>query len=76
VLLFKVENGSGLNKTVKLRVKPKGDGPLNFRCPLSDVACEVYTSTTQEIINLTKLDPEKDWGDFEWDFEVVDKSKV
>ena len=59
-----------------MRVRPKGDGPLNFRCPLSDVACEVYNNNTREVINLTKFDPDKDWGEFEWDFEVVDKSKA
>lgn len=73
VIMFKIDNYSNLNKVIGITIKPKDGGNVNFRCPLSEVICEVYSSQNTEMINLSKIDPDRDWGEFEWDFRVIDK---
>ena len=46
---------------------------FNFKMPHSTIPCEVYSNSTKTIIHLTKLDPEMEWGDFEWSFCVREK---
>lgn len=82
LLSFKVQNSSILTKTIELFIRPKsaanGDAmPCNFRLPLSEVPCEVFSNSSKYVIHLTKLDPFiDDWGEFEWSFRVLQKQPV
>lgn len=79
ILQFKVENSSNEAKLIEFTIKPKLDAngnpsKLNFKCPVSVIPCSVFSSSTTDIIHLTKLDPDADsWGDFEWTFTVIEK---
>jgi len=79
VLLFKVDNSSSCSQTIQRTVRPKRDEngnpvPLNFKCPLSSIPCEVYSNSNANVLVLTKLDPKiAEWGEFEWHFEVIQK---
>jgi len=83
VLAFKVENSNTFSKKLELIIRPKIDPrtglkcPLNFRCPVSTIPCEVFSDSVAVIATFTKLNPEIDsWGEFEWDFQVMEKNQV
>ena len=64
---------------MELSIRPKLDAsgaplPCNFRMPHSVIPCEVCTQPNTTIVHLTKLDPDEDWGEFEWSFRVRDKN--
>ena len=50
--------------------------PLNFKAPVAPILCDVGSNSNKTIINLTKLDPNLPWGEFEWNFRVMERNKV
>lgn len=81
LLSFKVENNTNLAKVIELQITPATDNsglpvPLNFRCPVSTIPCQVFANHSTAVVHLTKLDPNiADWGSFSWDFTIQDKQK-
>ena len=67
-----MENKTSVSQTIELSIVPIG--PCNFKVPVATIPCEVYSNSNTPIIYLTKLDPEQDWGEFEWSFNLVDKN--
>jgi hypothetical protein len=69
-----------VSKTLELTVQPRINengvpSVLNFRCPESPIVCEVYSTSSKNILHLTKLDPQiEEWGDFVWSFKTVEKA--
>lgn len=82
LMSFKAQNSGSISKLIELTIKPRLDAegqpaPLNFRCPESEILCEVYANSSKFVIHLTKLDPQvEEWGDFEWSFRVVEKRQA
>jgi hypothetical protein len=76
---FRAENSGNTSRLIALTIEPKLDEfgnprPLNFRCPESEIICEVFTTTPKYVVHLTKLDPAvQEWGDFAWSCRVVEK---
>lgn len=81
LLSFKVENNTNLSKVIELKIIPEKDEnglqvPLNFKCPVSTIPCQVFSNQSTAVIHLTKLDPNfDDWGAFTWSFTIQDKQK-
>lgn len=81
LLSFKVENNTNLTKVIELQITPAVDDfglpvPLNFRCPVSTIPCQVFANHSTAIVHLTKLDANiADWGAFSWSFTIQDKLK-
>ena len=67
---FRAENNTNISKVIQLTFKATGPTPVNFKMPLSKIPCEVLANQNTPIIHFTKLDPSKDWGDFEWNFTI------
>ena len=60
--------------TIIPRIDSEGGAvPLNFRFPLSEIPCEIRSDYYyHNVLTVTKLDPTQDWGEFEWNFRVID----
>jgi hypothetical protein len=79
---FKVKNFNNTSRTIEILIRPQkdqqgNDYPLNFACPKSEIVCEVYGGSTKLAVHFTKLDPNLNtWGQFDWDWRIVEKNKV
>jgi len=76
VLSFRAENNTNYSKIIWLEFRATGANPPNFKLPLSRVPCEIFANQNTSVIHFTKIDPAKDWGDFEWCFTIGDKSPI
>lgn len=76
VLSFRAENNTNYSKIVWLEFRATGPNPPNFKLPLSRVPCEIFANQSTPVIHFTKIDPAKDWGDFEWCFTIGEKSPI
>ena len=65
----------GVNKTtdtyvISLLVVPKAEGFLNFRVPASIIKFHMRPNTVADLLNLVKIFPEIDWGDYSFHYNV------
>mmetsp|Transcript_21776 Transcript_21776/g.33643 ORF Transcript_21776/g.33643 Transcript_21776/m.33643 type:complete len:172 (-) Transcript_21776:59-574(-) len=82
IMVFKIQSNNQERRElhVEFTILPKIDPvtnqacPVNFRMPLSAIQCEIHCGHFLPVLTLTKLDPEADWGDFEWDYRVVEEA--